>query len=351
MVRTLPLSLSAEPTSSAWGGPRSRWASSSVVAHNQTLTLLSASLGVPRPTGRSVSSRLCLEETERFLSASALKSLPNVSAARVAQLWVYPVKSMRGERLSTALVRAEGLEGDRRLMVASAGGQLLTQREAPLLATLSARSEAGGIVVISAPTKAETLTLRLQRQGELREASLWNQKVKLVDLGEQAAQWVTRALGGAGSLLPLFGLPSHRILHAPRPTGRPGGLADLAPIHLVCEASLADLNVRRAAARLPPVPMDRFRPNIVVAGCAPYEEDSWTHISIGGASFVKMSRCPRCTVPDVDQVSGKVDAADRGPMRSLRGYRAFAGEGVVFGIYLTPTRLGSVSEGDRVRLA
>ena len=111
-------------------------------------------------------------------------------------------------------------------------------------------------------------------------------------------------------------------------------------VGVACEESVADLNARRALRGQPPVSIDRFRPNIVLRGCAPLEEDTWCGLTIGAAAAVRISSpCPRCTVPDVDQLTGSVDSPAAGPMTTLRGYRARAGRGVLFGAYasvLTP---------------
>jgi uncharacterized protein YcbX len=265
---------------------------------------------------------------------------------RLSELWLYPVKSIRGYRVAQADVQAEGLGGDRRVMVASFGGQLVTQRQEPKLATVQADAR-GGRLVLSAPGRPP-ISIELVDGPATRQASLWNYPVRLVDLGPAAAAWISQTVGGGGSILPLLGMPSHRLLYAPGSTKRPGGLSDVSPVHLICAASLLDLNARRLAARLPPVKMARFRPNLVVDGCAPYSEDGWDYLRIGGASFLRTSRCPRCTVPDVDPQTGIADPTDTGPMRSLRGYRAFAGEGVAFGVYLNPTGPGALRQGDEV---
>ena len=153
-----------------------------------------------------------------------------------------------------------------------------------------------------------------------------------------------------GLLPSLLNQPSFRLVHAPDAV-RSAGLADLSPVHLICEESLAALNGRRAAAALPPVPIDRFRPNLVLRGCgAAHAEDGWRSVSIGDARFRVDGPCPRCTVPDVSQQTGKRDEpAASGPMHTLRGYRSRAAAGVLFGIYLTPLTIGArVRVGDPV---
>ena len=109
---------------------------------------------------------------------------------------------------------------------------------------------------------------------------------------------------------------------------------------------------RRAAEGKPPVPIDRFRPNLVVTGCeGPHVEDTWRSVSIGGATLQVTHPCPRCTVPDVAQQTGRVDLPELGPMRSLRDYRGRARAGVLFGVYLRVVTPGAdVRVGDAVRV-
>ena len=111
---------------------------------------------------------------------------------------------------------------------------------------------------------------------------------------------------------------------------------------------LVALNARRLAASLPPVPMDRFRPNVVVSGCAPFEEDTWCAINFGAQATQLITEypCPRCTVPNVDQATGTVDPPAVAPMRTLRDFRVRGGA-VNFGVYLRPTGdLGTLKVGD-----
>lgn len=259
-------------------------------------------------------------------------------AMKLRSLYRYPVKSGRAEPLAAATLFADGIAGDREFAV-TLGGVCQTQRQQGALATLGAhldgetlRLEAGGRA-INVSTRAVSPTLR---------AKIFADEIDVVDQGDPVGRWLGGVLGGpVGQVLPLLGLPAHRLVRAARSPGRHAGLKDASPIHLICESSLAELNGRRASAALPPVGIERFRPNLVVSGCAaPFVEDSWTRVTIGGASFRVDGPCPRCTVPDVQQNSGARDAANRGPMHSL-GYRRARG-GTMFGIYLTPTTVGAV---------
>ena len=277
---------------------------------------------------------------------------------QVRQVLSYPIKGARADSRQSAIVNGEGLVGDRRFMVVSSTGSHVTQREYPLLATLEARTvEDGRALMLRAGGRA--LNVTVQRSGPLVSCTLFGERIGLWDQGLAVSKWLGELLlpgGGATSPLasllpPPFGTPAFRLMHAPPEVPRHAGLSDASPLHLMCEESLNALNARRAAEGRARVPMDRFRPNLVVAGCGqPHAEDAWRSVRIGERAFFRVSGpCPRCTVPDVSQQSGRRDPAASGPMQSLRGYRARVGRGIAFGIYLEPLTTGvTVHVGDRV---
>lgn len=267
----------------------------------------------------------------------------------------YPIKATRGEMLMSAALTPEGLTGDRRFIVADASGRGLTQRDMPLLATLEARTS-GDMLELRAGGRA--LNVSVRTSGPLVSTTLFGESVRLVDQGSEAGTWLASLLGSGGwsAMLPsLLGQPPFRLLRAPgeMPNGnlrRGAGLSDQSPLHLLCQESIDGLNARRAAEGKPPVPIDRFRPNLVVRGCeGPHVEDTWRTVQIGGATLQVTHPCPRCTVPDVVQQTGRVDTPDLGPMKSLRDYRARARAGVLFGVYMRVVTTGaSVRVGDPV---
>lgn len=311
---------------------------------------------------------LCSSATAGERASGSSSDVEEMSTARVIQIFRYPVKSARAESLSEAVVTPEGLEGDRRFLVTTGDGRYRTQREVPALATLDARVE-GNVLSLRAGPRALNVTIR--RSGNLAPASLFGTPLKLTDQGPEVGAWIGEWLTGVGSgdgnplaklQQSLFG-PPYRLLRAPDPVPsstpplRGGaGLADLSPLLLVCEETLAELNARRAAEGKAPTSMARFRPNLVLRGCGkPHAEDMWIGrtLTIGaGANFRVTSACPRCGVPDVSQTSGVRDAAAKGPMGTLKSYRSRAGQGVLFGIYVAPvgTPAARVRVGDTVNV-
>ena len=300
------------------------------------------------PASRRATAVACAASPTAEPANSNAPSSSSAARLTVASLHRYPVKSCAGERLAAATLTEEGLDGDRRYLVTSAGGMYQTQRVQPKLATVQASASATTLT-LRAPGVEPLNVSAAAIAAATTTATLFADKVSLRDAGGAAAKWFSNVLGSGGSLLPLLGLPTFKLLAAgPRRTGRPGGLSDLAPILLICDASLVALNARRLAASLPPVPMDRFRPNVVVSGCAPFEEDTWCVINFGAQATQLITEypCPRCTVPNVDQATGTVDPPAVSPMRTLRDFRVRGGA-VNFGVYLRPTGdLGTLKVGD-----
>ena len=362
----LAIALLTSPASCYLLGPRSvtrqqqRHANSS---HHE-LHPIDAAQCAHRTGGRvRLASCLASAEDRPELDSSA----SGAGAMALSQLIRYPIKSARAERLDTARLTPEGVAGDRRFLVANTmTNTALTQRDVPRISTLEARVEGDTLSLRAGPRHTN---VTIQRAGMATRTTLFGESIPLLDQGRDVGQWLAKALDASGggtedgdgplgaALSALSGAlrPRYRLLRAidDEPTGslrRGAGLSDLAPLLLICEESLALLNSRRAGAGLPPVPMDRFRPNLVVSGCPrPHVEDSWRHVRIGATTLKVSGPCPRCTVPDVAQHSGERDSAAMGPMRGLREYRTRAGVGVAFGIYLSPTEPGAtIRVGDAV---
>jgi uncharacterized protein YcbX len=124
------------------------------------------------------------------------------------------------------------------------------------------------------------------------------------------------------------------------------GFADAYAYLAVNAASLEDLNARLAAKGHPPLPMNRFRPNIVVSGAAPYAEDGWRLLTVGRARLRAAKPCGRCEVTTTDQATGEVRGPE--PLATLAEYRNSGEFGVMFGLNLVTLEQGSIRRGDAV---
>lgn len=268
----------------------------------------------------------------------------------VQSLHVHPVKSVAGTAPDEVAVEPWGLSGDRRWAVVDTAGAVITQRQQARLALASARPLDGGRVLLSAPGMAE-LVVEVPEPGPLEPVVLFGKKIDTVVAAGAAADWFSAYLG----------LPA-RLVHLDDPAVRrpvdpdyalPGetvSLADAYPLLLTTTASLDALNALIARGDHPqegPLPMNRFRPNLVVGGpAAAWAEDGWRRIAIGDAVFRGVRECGRCIVTTTDQ-----ETAERGrePLKTLAVHRRI-GKSLAFGRQLVPVVLGTVRVGDEVRV-
>ncbi|MGA2445944.1 MAG: MOSC N-terminal beta barrel domain-containing protein [Opitutaceae bacterium] len=272
---------------------------------------------------------------------------------RLTALHLYPVKSCRGLAVTSAEVDARGLVGDRRFMVIDADGRFLTQRAHPRLALIETTLTKTELILAASGHGSTRIPLQPKTQNaKPKTVTVWKDTVTADDCGDEPAAWLTDFLGLSCRLvhtgaaysrpLPTRKLPS--TLDVRLSTRHEVSFADGFPFLVISEESLADLNARLDT----PLPMNRFRPNLVVAGAAPYAEDTWGRFRIGGVVFHGATRCGRCVVTTTDQLT-----AGRGkePLRTLAGYRRDAAGDVMFGRNLIhETKAGRLTVGDAVEL-
>ena len=260
---------------------------------------------------------------------------------RLSGIFLYPVKSLRGCAVEAAEVDALGLAGDRRFLVVDDHGKFLTQRTHPRMALIGTARE-GEILTLSAEG-AGGVRVRAgdsEPRPAIREVTVWQDEgLRAEDCGNEAAGWLREFLGVKCRLVRIGReffrpIPPAKL---PRDLGAPAGLClprigftDAYPFLVLSETSLADLNIRLAARYEAAVPMDRFRPNLVIAGCAAYAEDHWQRIRIGDLTLRAAGPCKRCVITTTDQAT-----AERGeePLRTLATYRREKGQGgaILFG--------------------
>ena len=266
----------------------------------------------------------------------------------LAALYIHPVKSLRALPVQSAQVDQAGAVGDRRFMVADPAGTFMTQRTVPRMALVGAFLEADSLVLRCAGMGELTVRRAPDPAAPLATVRIWKSEgLRAEDCGGAAAEWLGAALGMPCRLVragPAFSRPAK---------GAPAGGADTVafpdayPFLATSEASLGDLNRRLGAGALP---MNRFRPNLVVAGCGPYEEDTWKRFRVGGIVFRAAGPCARCVVTTTDQETGERGAE---PLRTLAGYRRDAHEPshVNFGQNLVhEVKSGTLRVGDPVEV-
>lgn len=242
--------------------------------------------------------------------------------ATLAGVHVYPLKSAAGIALPRARVERHGLALDRRWMLVDEEGVFLSQRVEPRLALLSVEIGEGRLTV-RAPQLPD-LDLALHPQGVADvPVRIWGDRTLALGSGDEADAWFGAWLGRRVRIVyvPDASLRQVDLGYARR--GDRVGFADGFPFLLISQGSLDELNRRLDV----PLPMHRFRPNLVVSGVAPFAEDEWVRIRIGEVVFHVVKPCARCSVTTVDQATG-VPGVE--PLRTLATFRRVGGK-VVFG--------------------
>lgn len=271
------------------------------------------------------------------------------SGLHVSDLYLYPLKSGGGVPIPAAVLDSLGVSGDRRWMVVDADRRFLTQRELPEMALLRASLNGSG-VTISFPGH-DPIQVTPPSSGAPRLAvTVWDDTFAAPSAAPEASAWMSRVLGRACTLM-----------HCPPETERPVdpdyasdgervSFADGFPLLVIGQASLDDLNTRLEQRGEPAVPMNRFRPNVVIAGGEPFAEDGWKRIVIGdGPDAIPLDivkPCARCSTVPVDQATG---IRGKEPLAILATFRR-RGTKVHFGQNALHRALGTIRRGDPVRV-
>ncbi|MFI6595359.1 MOSC domain-containing protein [Nonomuraea sp. NPDC050536] len=267
---------------------------------------------------------------------------------RLASIHYYPVKSTRGHDVQHAQVEPWGLAGDRRYLIVDAKGEMLTAREEPRLLACHPRLDPDGGLTLTGPHAAP---LRVTPTDHMAPVEVWRTEMKLTDCGDDAAAWLSALVDAPVRLLwlddptrrpvdPEYGEPDDRV-----------SLADGYPLLLASTSSLAQLNdwiaetaVERGEELPEPLPMRRFRPNVVVDGAEPWAEDDWRRLRIGEITFRVTKGCARCVLTTVDPETYQ---KGKEPIRTLARHRRWDGK-TWFAINLIPDTPGLLTVGDPV---
>ena len=274
-------------------------------------------------------------------------------ALRLADIWRYPVKSCRGERLDAAVVEPWGLAGDRRWMVVDSAGEAVTAREYPQLVLVTPRLD-GDRIQLTSPGLPE-LTIPVPSGEALVPVSVFGNGLTASLAGDEASEWLGKIIGEPVRLVYLDD-PARR---APNPAySQPGdrvSFADGYPLLLTNPRSLEALNdwiLEGPHAAEGPLPMKRFRPSVVVTGAPAWAEDGWRRLRVGEVTFRVAKLCDRCVLTTVDPDTG---VKGREPLVTLARYRRWGGK-IWFGVNLIPDipdapRAGAaISVGDPVTI-
>jgi len=255
----------------------------------------------------------------------------------VSSLIYYPIKACRGIEVDSSCVERMGLEHDRRMMVVTPEGEFLTQREVPRLALVTPKLRDGALE-LSAPN-VDSIQLGIQTSGTPWLVNIWKSKgVHAIDQGEEAAEWFSAWLARSVRLVHVADgykrlVNEKYVINGDDHTG----FADGYPILLASEEGLWDLNSRLES----PVPMNRFRPNIVVKGGEAFAEDTWNRIRVGDVELAVVKPCARCEVTTIDK---ETLARSKDPLKTLGKYRKQK-LGAIFGQNVIPLNGGRIELG------
>jgi uncharacterized protein YcbX len=244
---------------------------------------------------------------------------------RLAGLFIHPVKSAAGIALASATLGPCGLEHDREWMVVDAAGRFVTQRDEARLALLFTAIE-DGYLKLSNP-QGQGPSLPLDHEGELRQVQVWRSVCAAFDAGDAVAAFLSGWLGRPLRLV-RFDRRHRRLSNHDWTDGRdvPNRFSDGYPLLVLSEGSIADLSARVGQD----LPVQRFRPNLLLGGLEPYGEDALTEMGVGAARIRLTKACTRCVITTIDHERG--ERAGEEPLRTLKTYRHDAAlRGVVFG--------------------
>lgn len=258
----------------------------------------------------------------------------------VSELWVYPIKSCRGIAVDALELDDRGARGDRRWMLVDAESKFISQRTAPRLALVDvARGDSS--VVVSAPGMPP-LAIGTGEAAVASECVIWKDTVTLEPAARAAHEWFSELLDEECRLMYMPDRSERLVNPKYSPEPRLVSLADGYPLMLIGQGSLDLLNEKLTAQGEQPVPMKRFRPNIVVTSSEPHAEDTWRQIRLGEINCSVVKPCERCAIPTIDIETG---IAGKEPSRTLARYRKF-GSNIWFGQNLIHEQPGTLHVGD-----
>lgn len=257
----------------------------------------------------------------------------------LSEIWIYPIKSLRGISVPSARVLGKGLEYDRRMMLVDDNNVFLTQRVHHQMALFRLSFKSNELLVSFGN---DTIRLNLNYQSENADTTvtIWDDQVVAREYSPEASKWFSEKMNFSCRLMCFPEANERRVDPDFSINNENVSLADAYPILVIGESSLDELNGRLEK----PVPMNRFRPNFVVRGSGPFEEDEWKNFTIGANRFAGVKPCARCILITVDQETG---IRGNEPLATLATYRKKNNK-IFFGQNVLALDHFQVSVGDQV---
>lgn len=261
----------------------------------------------------------------------------------VQDIFIYPIKSLKGIRILEAKVEEKGFQYDRRWMLVDQEGLFVSQRTDHKLALLQVEFDGEMLSVFPKTNPENFIHIPLsEAKGEELMVKIWDDEVKARKVDSRIDQWVSHFLEKEVFLVQMPESTQRKVNSKYAVNSEPVSFADGMPYLIIGQESLNDLNSRLNS----PVLMDRFRPNVVFSGGTPFGEDGWRKIKIGEVAFQIVKPCARCVMINVDQKTGK---SNKEPLKTLASYRA-VGNKVMFGQNMLALQEGVVKIGDLITL-
>ncbi len=260
---------------------------------------------------------------------------------KLSEIFIYPIKSLGGIGINSAVVEKRGLKYDRRFLLVDNTGKFLTQREYPQMALLKISLSKNGFEVLNTKDNLYTNIPLESDTKEILPVTIWDDVCNAVRVSKDLDIWFSNALNIDCSLVYMPNTEKRIVEKKYLDEEHIVSFADAYPFLVIGQSSLDDLNTRLQT----PLPINRFRPNFVFTGGKPYEEDNWKDFKIGDVNFKAVKPCARCVITTTNQ-----DTAERldEPLKTLSTFRKINNK-VMFGMNLVCKSTGVVSVGDFVR--
>jgi MOSC domain-containing protein len=241
---------------------------------------------------------------------------------KISQLWTYPIKSLPGISITESKLFSKGLEYDRNWMLVDSNNHFISQRKYPVMALISVAIEEYGLKVSfhQMPPLIIPWVCPDVEALEPIKVTVWSDECDALHINTAIDNWFSEVLGDDCQLVYLPDESPRYVDKEYAHDDEQTRFSDGFPLLLISEASLDDLNSRLDSDQEKPLTMKNFRPNIVVSGCASYDEDNWREFSVKQAQFSVVKPCSRCVITTIDPLTGK-KSLSREPLKTLSLYR------------------------------
>ena len=262
---------------------------------------------------------------------------------KVSQINIYPIKSLGGIDLSEAKVEVSGFEFDRNWMLVDQNGKFLSQRKHPQMALLQVEIQENSLLVYHKSKPWEKIEIAYgEKSGKSLKSTIWDDSLHALHVADAVDRWFSERLNMDCSLVKLDRNNKRFIDKIYQVNNEYVSFADGMPYLIIGQASLDSLNSRLDK----PLPMSRFRPNLVFSGDTPFIEDDWSYFQIGEVKFKVTKPCARCVMTTIDQETGTKGTE---PLQTLSEFRKVDGK-ILFGQNLIALNQGCISVGDKINL-